>query len=181
MKFNYGSFYKQDYGLGYIQENIEMVMYTAVCFLVPFMMGHPQLFVGIVVNCALVLAALNLKSYKMLPIILIPSIAVLMRGAIFGPFTMFLIYMIPVIWIGNTILVVAIKELSLKRKWNKFLSLGIGSAVKAGFIFIGAFVMLGFGLIPAALLGAMGILQLTTALIGGGVAIGIHEMKKKYV
>jgi len=171
----------QDYSLGLLQENIEMILYIVVCFLVPFMMGHPQLFVGVVVNCALVLAALNLKTYKMLPIILVPSIAVLLRGAVFGPFTMFLIYMIPVIWIGNTILVVAMKELSIKRKWNKFLSLGVGSAVKAGFIFIGALIMLGFGLIPAALLGAMGILQLTTALIGGGVAIGIHEVKKKYV
>ena len=181
MKLNYKFIEEQDYGLSYVQEHIEMVMYTAVCFLIPFMVGHPQLFVGVVVNCALVLAALNLKTYKMLPIILAPSIAVLMRGAIFGPFTMFLIYMIPIIWIGNTIFVFAIKELSLKRKWNKFYSLGLGSVVKAGFIFVCALIMLGFGLIPAALLGAMGILQLITALIGGGIAIGIHEMKKKYV
>ena len=55
---------KQEYKFGFVQENVEMVVYSVVCFFVPFFIGHPQLIVGIIVNASLVLAALNLRSYK---------------------------------------------------------------------------------------------------------------------
>ena len=110
----------QDYVLGNVHQYFEMVIYTAVCFFIPLFLGHPQIVVGIVVNAMLIAASLNLKGYKLLPIIIMPSLGVLSRGMLFGPFTIFLVYMIPFIWIGNGILVFAFKWLKLHLKMNYF-------------------------------------------------------------
>lgn len=172
---------KQEYNFGFLQENIEMIVYSFVCFFVPFFIGYPQWIVGIVVNAALVLAALNLRSYKLLPVIMLPSLAVLSRGLIFGPFTIFLVYMIPFIWIGNFILVLTIKQLALNKKINRFVSLGIGAVAKALFLFTAAFIMAKIGFLPAVFLTAMGIMQLYTAIAGGLLALGVHSIKKRSV
>ena len=166
---------KQDYKLGFLQENIEMVVYSIVCFFVPFLMGHPQLVVGVIVNAALVMAGLNLRSYKLLPVIILPSLGVLSRGIIFGPFTIFLVYMIPFIWIGNSILVLAFKYFNL----NKWLTLGIGAAMKTAFLFLAAFVLVKIGVLPALFLTTMGLFQFYTAVAGGVLALGGQAIKKR--
>ena len=120
---------KQEYSLRFVQENIEMISYTFVCFFVPFLIGHPQFIVGTLVNAALVLAAMNIKNYRLLPVIIVPSLGALSRGLIFGPFSRFLVYMIPFIWIGNSLLVFAVKYFHLYRKLNRFFSLGIGATL----------------------------------------------------
>lgn len=181
MGLRYEFIEKQDYRLGFFQENIEMLLYSGMCFFIPFLIGHPQLLVGTMVNAALVLAALNLKKYKLLPIIIVPSLAVLSRGIIFGPFTIYLVYMIPFIWIGNSILVLTIKELRLKRKMNRFLSLGVGAGLKALFLFTSAYILFSLGIIPIVFLTAMGITQLYTALAGGLLAFGTQAVKKKII
>lgn len=172
---------KQDYKLGFIQENVELLIYSLICFFVPFILGHPQWIVGVLVNAALVLAALNLKSYKMLPVILIPSLAVLSRGVIFGPFTYLLVFMIPFIWIGNSILVYLFKKLHVDKKMNRFVVLGIGAAAKTLFLFTAAFIFFKLGVLPAVFLTTMGLLQLYTAIAGGMLAIGVQELKKKLI
>ena len=63
MKFEYArisdSLFQQEYSLSRIQEYVEMLIYATISFSLPFLLGHEQLLVGAVVNCALVLAALN--------------------------------------------------------------------------------------------------------------------------
>lgn len=172
---------KQEYNFSLIQENIEMIIYSVVCFFVPFFIGHPQLLVGIIVNAALVLAALNLRSYKLLPVIMLPSLAVLSRGIIFGPFTIFLFYMVPFIWIGNFILAYSIKKFQIDKKINRFASLGIGAGFKALFLFASAFIMVKTGFLPVLFLTSMGIMQLYTAIAGGLLAFGVQGVKKKFV
>jgi hypothetical protein len=166
---------KQDYKLGFVQENIEMVIYSVVCFFAPFMIGHPQIVVGVLVNAALVMAGLNLRNYKLLPVIIMPSLGVLTRGLIFGPLTIFLVYMIPFIWIGNSVLVYAFKRL----KMNKVMTLIIGSIVKAAFLFSAAFILVKLNVLPALFLTTMGMFQFYTALLGGALAFGVHYSKKK--
>jgi len=154
---------------------MELVIYSVVAFFAPFIIGHPQWLVGTIVNSSLVLAGLNIRNYKVLPIILLPSMGVLTRGIIFGPMTIFLLYMIPAIWIGNTILVYAMKF----DKLNKWLRMIIGSIAKTAFLLTFAFAMVKIGILPLLFLTTMGIFQLYTAIIGGSIAIGIHEAKKK--
>ncbi|MCX6710704.1 MAG: hypothetical protein NTZ02_01280, partial [Candidatus Woesearchaeota archaeon] len=87
----------------------EIILITAASFLIPFLIGHPQLIVGIAVNVLLIESALHIRDYKLAAPIILPSIAALLRGALFGGFTMYLVFMLPFIWVGNSILVFAVK------------------------------------------------------------------------
>jgi hypothetical protein len=183
MRFEYASvsnsIFRQDYSLSRIQEYIEMSLYAAIAFSLPFVLGHEQLLVGSAVNCALVLAALNLRGARLLPVIILPSIGAFLAGMVFGAASSALFYMLPFIWAGNAILVLCIKYAVLDIKANRVAALGLGAAAKASFLFIAAFALLSLGLVPAAFLLAMGIFQLATALAGGAAALGLQEAKRR--
>ncbi|MFH1652602.1 MAG: hypothetical protein ABIE74_00945 [Pseudomonadota bacterium] len=157
-----------------ISENLQTILYATVSFCVPFLLGHPQLIVGIVVNAALVMAALNVRSVKVIPVIIFPSLGVLSRGLIFGGFTPFLIYIIPFIWIGNAIYVTSFKFLPT----NRWLLLFIGAIAKSGFLFGSAYLLVRGDVLPEIFLKAMGLYQLYTALIGGALAITLNKIIK---
>lgn len=169
----------QDYKLNNWIEFWEITLYSILAFLIPFFIGHPQLVVGVLVNAFLITSALNVRGVKLLAVIVAPALGVLCRGLLFGPFTVFLLYMIPFIWIGNMVLVFFFKWLNLDRKMNKWLTLGIGSVVKAGFLFLVAYSLVSMNVIPALFLTTMGLFQLYTAIFGGVLAFGIHGVKKK--
>jgi len=149
--------------------------YSAIVFLVPFFMGHPQLLVGSVVNAALFLAAFNMKFRETLPVILLPSIAVLTKGLIFGPYTIFLIIMMPFIWLGNSIIVYLFKYLHMEKNVNSIYSGIIASVSKVAFLFLSALVLYKASLIPIIFLTTMGLFQLYTALIGLTAALAINK------
>lgn len=182
MEFDYAfvpvSLFKQEYPLSDLQEYAEMAIYAAVAFALPFLLGGQQLLVGSVVNCVLVLAALNIRGKKLLPVILLPSVGAYLAGMIFGVASSALLIMIPFIWVGNSILVFSMKKFTLSMKKNRILSLGIGAVAKSGFLFLAAFVLFSLGFVPAVFLTAMGIVQLVTASIGGAGALVLQEGKK---
>jgi hypothetical protein len=182
MKFEYArltsSLFQQEYSLTRAQEYLEMAIYSVIAFSLPFILGHEQLLVGSFVNCALMLAALNLKGARLLPVIILPSIGAYLAGLIFGVASPALLCMIPIIWAGNALLVLCIKYLVLDKRTNRVAALGMGAAAKAAFLFLSAFALLSFGAVPAAFLAAMGIFQLATALLGGAGALALQEMKK---
>jgi len=97
--YSYKTFSLNEYQLSYKQELIELFIYSLLSFFIPFILSHPQLLVGTIVNSALVLAALNLRGIRLLPVIMLPSLAVLSSGLIFGQFTYYLLYLIPAIWL----------------------------------------------------------------------------------
>jgi len=169
----------QDYVLTNIWQNFEMIVYSVVCFFAPLMIGHPQIVVGILVNAALILAALNLKGAKVLPVIILPCLGVLSRGIIFGPLTIFLIYFIPFIWISNALLVFAFKFFKLKHKLNYFITLFLGIVFKCSFLFAAALILYKLSVVPVMFLSTMGFMQIITAAIGGIVAFGVHYSKKR--
>jgi len=166
--------------LSNLEANIHFMIYSIVIFSVPFLLGHPQLLVGTIVNASLILGATYIKGHKMLPLIILPSIAVLMRGIIFGPFTIFLAYIIPLIWIGNAIYTYAFRYLKFK-KINGILSIGIASSAKAALLLGAAFVFVKLSVLPELFLTSMGILQLTTALLGGLLAIGVIKAREHLI
>jgi len=182
-KYSYvpASFYHQEYPLSAIRENVEMVLYSVIAVSLPFVLGHPQILVGAVVNCALVLAALNLRGKSLLPIIVLPSIGAYLAGYIFGASSYALIYLNPFIWVGNALLVYSVKELYLAKGQNRALALCQGALWKSAFLFASAFALYSLGLIPVEFLTAMGIFQLGTALLGGGAALVLQEVKKRFL
>lgn len=96
------------------ESGVEFAEFLILCFLafmIPFVIGHPQLLVGVLVNTFLVLSALNIGMRKVGVLAALPSLGVLARGMLFGPFTFSLVFMLPFIWIGNIALIWVVKEL----------------------------------------------------------------------
>jgi hypothetical protein len=161
-----------------LEYNLQFALYCMTVFIVPMLIGHPQMLVGVAVNCALILSAVYLDFKGTLPIIMLPSIAVLTRGIIFGPYTIYLVYVIPLIWIGNAILVYNMKWLYLAKKGSFLFTLGITSALKTAFLFSGAFILVKLSVLPAIFLTTMGLFQLETAIAGGIIAYGAIRARK---
>lgn len=164
-----------EYAAWYARPVVHMYLYFFVGFLVPFSLGHPQQLVGTVVNAVLVLSAIELGLRKTVPLLFAPSLGVLARGVIFGPFTPFLVIMLPFIWMGNAILVLIVSKLYKEGKKNYWITLGSAALAKSGFLFSTAFVLVSFSILPALFLATMGIDQLATALAGGAVAFGLYK------
>lgn len=162
--------------LGKRFELAEFLFLGFLAFLIPFAVGHPQILVGILVNAFLVVASLNLNARKVMGIALLPSLGAIARGMLFGPFTFALVFMVPFIWTGNMVLILAMKYLFGEKKMNYFISLGAGALVKAGLLFGAAYALLQFSLVPVLFLEAMGIVQLITALGGGMVAFALWKL-----
>jgi len=146
-------------------------------FAVPFFLGHSQLITGIVVNMALFSTVILLPANYLLPIALFPSLAVLSRGAVFGPFTPFLIYFLPAIWLGNILLMMTFKKVYPTSSYGK--SIILASTVKSVFLFFFANVFFSFHLVPKLFLQTMGINQFITAIMGG-VLSGFFLKQVKY-
>ena len=170
---------KQDYRLSCRTEIFEMALYTIATFFIPLMIGHPQIIVGVLVNASLITAALNVRGYKLLPIIIAPSLGALSRCILFGPFTIFLVYMIPFIWIGNSILVFLFKLLNMNNKVSYWPTLLIGAFTKALFLFGIAYLLVNLKILPPLFLTTMGVFQFYTAVLGGIIAFLLHFTKKR--
>lgn len=148
-------------------------------FFVPFSLGHPQWLVGTVVNTCLFLGALYLPKKYFLPLAILPSLGVLARGAVFGPFTLFLVYFLPFIWLGNLVLILAFK--GLFSKFGFFLSGFAAGLAKFIFLLAAANIYFYFHVVPSLFLQAMGLNQLATALAGGLTAFLIFKLNGQLI
>ncbi len=144
--------------------------------------NNSQIIVGSIVNTALVVSALNLKGWsKIIPIVTMPSISTIFSGYVFKSASVFMIYMIPAIWIGNFALIIAFKYLMITKNKNYFLTSVVGIICKVAIIF-GFFMILKMlnvfpEKIATNLQKAMSIIQLITATIGCFVAFWIYKFE----
>ena len=145
-------------------EEIKVLSYSLVLLLMPFVLPGPQYLTGTLVNTILFISAYHLRGLKVLPVIVIPSISVLLTGYIFGNASNSLIYMVPVIWIGNAIIVFGMRHLE---KLNYFKSVLTVATLKTLILFTGAFMLFQNNLVPLVILNSMGIMQFLTAISGG--------------
>lgn len=143
-----------------LAKSFAFVAISSAAFFVPFSLGHPQWLVGMIVNACLFLSAIFLPQKYWLAIAVLPSLGVLARGAVFGPFTLFLVYFLPFIWLGNLILIWVFRRVG-------FIA---AAAAKFLFLFLTASIYFKFYIVPAIFLQAMGLNQLATALAGGTIA-----------
>lgn len=139
-----------------------------LAYLVPFSLKGPQLLTGSLINALLIISAQKFSFKNTLWILPLPSLAVLSRGLIFGPLTIYLVYMLPLIWLGNLILIFSFNYFF--KSSNYFLRLIVGAFLKSGLLFLGANLFFRLKLLPAMFLKTMGATQLATALIGGLLA-----------
>lgn len=147
---------------------LEIFLLSTIALFTPMFLKHPQILVGVIINALLIKGAFSLKKYQTLPLIVLPSIGVVLGGYLFDGLTKFVFYMIPAIWVGNALLVYIFKTRINK---NYLGTLILSSAIKTAFLFSVAFLMYNLKLIPQALLMAMGYIQFITAIIGGLVVL----------
>lgn len=84
---------------------------------------NSQLIIGTIVNAALVTAAINLKDWaKILGVVTMPSISTILSGYVFGTASVYMVYMIPAIWLGNFAIIYSYKLLMLGKNKHYFFS-----------------------------------------------------------
>lgn len=163
-----------------VTEYVEFFLLCTIAIAIPLLIRHPQLVVGISVNLALILTAVNIKGwFKVIPLIMLPSIAALAAGFLFGSFTLYLVYLLPVIWLGNASLVLLMKYLYVHREVPFLLSVPIAAVLKMTILFVATFLFVLMGILPEIFLSIMGIMQFSTALIAGFIAFPVTLIYKK--
>ena len=176
---------------------IQTILIYLVALLVPTFLGEllksmfaadsiivtkSQIIIGSIVNTALIMTAINLKGWpKILGVVTMPSIATILGGYVFKTASVFMVYMIPAIWIGNFALVFAYKFIMLAKEKNYFLAGIVGIIVKVAVIF-GVFSLLNaFGIFPPKMVKmlqtAMSTTQAITATIGMIIAFAIYKLE----
>jgi hypothetical protein len=156
---------------------LEVGTYYLLAFMTPFFLFQSQLLQGVIINSMLVTGSLYTKGREMLPVIVLPSIATLAHGVLFGSLTPYLIVMLPFIWVSNAILVYSIKSLHLKQKKSFLSSAAIGSTLKTIFLLASTYTLFVFNLVPVEFLVLFGVLQLATALGASMLIAPIHSWR----
>ena len=151
---------------------------SILSFFVPFALGHPQWLVGTIVNACLFLGAIYLPKRYFIPLAILPSLGILVRGLVFGPFTLFLVYFLPFIWLGNLVLILLAKQMFLR--FGFILSAISASIIKFLFLFLIANIYFKISIVPAVFLQTMGSNQLATALAGALISWLIFYAYKKF-
>ena len=153
---------------------LALISFITPTFLASVIPVHSQLIVGSIVNAMIIISALKIKGFKNIFVITMPSISTIMSGYIFKTASIYMIYMIPFIWLGNFLLLYLYKFLFLKKEKNYFLTGIISILLKVLVIFIGFLILKSFNIFPSktvnVLEAAMSITQIYTAFIGMLVA-----------
>lgn len=146
--------------------------------------SNSQIIVGSIVNTALIVAAINVKGWKkIVGIITLPSISTILSGYVFKTASVYMVYMIPAIWLGNFAIVYLYKLLLLNKNLNYFVTGIISIIVKDAIIFGGFSLLNLFGIFPEKLVqnlqNAMGATQAITATIGMIISYTVYIANKK--
>lgn len=156
---------------------IEYAEFAILCLLaagIPLLLRHPQMLVGVTVNFALIMTAVNVRGWqKVVPLVVLPSVAAAVGGFLFGSFTMYLLYLIPVIWLGNASLVFLMKYLHVQKRMPFLAVLPVAGGVKMLILVSVTFILVTMGILPSLFLTAMGLMQLVTAIGGGLIAFPV--------
>lgn len=180
--------------------NILLIIIISACmFLVPILVptaltevfgtestisNNSQIVVGAIINTTLVMSAISVKGWKnIVALITVPSISALTSGLVLSVSSIFTVYMIPAIWIGNLLLVYSIKSIYVKNNKNFVLASVIGILGKALIIFAGFNLLTLLISMPEhvkmVLTTAMGLNQVITAILGCVIAYGITKVMFK--
>jgi hypothetical protein len=151
------------------------ILITASLFFIPLLLDLPQIIQGTIINFILIYIALNYKKMALIPAVLLPSLGSTIRGGLLGTATIYLIILMPVIWISNLLFIAFIRYLVIN-KFNGRFSLIASSLIKSLFLFISAYILFSLSMIPEFLLPSMGIIQFITALSASTIYLMIKKI-----
>ena len=159
---------KNKIGVGTIRKDKVLTFFEVSLWgtmvMVPLLLPGPQLVVGSVINMALVVGAMRLDQKRWWMMVILPSLTVMMRGVLFGSLTSFLIYFLPMIWLGNWVLMKVICLLERRAWWERML---VASLAKMLILWMGASLYFSLEIVPLMFVTAMGVMQGITAVLGG--------------
>jgi len=179
-------------------ETITIVLVLVMCGLVvPLLLRgqttvfaqNAQFLIGPMVNCALIVAAIRFKRiWSTLGIVCLPSALAIAGGMFLAIGNIYLLFMVPFIWLGNLALVMTFRYLRIRSARNYITVAACAVVTKALIIFGGFAILFAAGAIspgPAAMMwNTMGVYQLITATVGAFLAFGILYMyarRKKHL
>jgi hypothetical protein len=152
-------------------EWLQITLLTVLSISAPLFLKSPQLLVGSIVNFVLFFSAKRFGFKKTLPSILLPSLIAYSSNVLFKGATYFLLFFIPIIFVGNSIYVLLSRYIK-----NSFLSVVVSSVCKSLLLYIFAFVFVNEVGLPELFLTNMGVMQLITGIIGGSFGVLIMEL-----
>ena len=145
---------------------LNLVIYLAA-FLIPFTFTQPQLITGTIVNALIFISCEKLNRKMVWPILVLPSLGAVSRGLLFGPQTFFLLYFLPFIWLANYL---QSTLFSLIREQKYGVRVVMSALTKYLVLFGVANIYLRLQVVPRIFTTSMGMIQLMTAIMGGGLA-----------
>jgi hypothetical protein len=146
---------------------------------------YNQFIIGPLVNATLIYAGIRLRRARSVAIIIVlPSICAVTLGLL-GISVTFMLYMIPVICLGNTAIALCAR-LIFRGRASSFCAAAVsGIALKAFVIFGGFLLLSGFHLFPAPVYETFytmfGVVQVVTATIGAGLAYVALKLNRKSI
>ncbi|MCL2621411.1 MAG: hypothetical protein FWD32_00015 [Firmicutes bacterium] len=158
-----------------------------LCFILPVMTqntthtwyrANNQYIIGPAVNGVLIYSALRMKKfYNIIGVVLLPSLCAVALG-ILGINAIFMLYMVPIIWVGNMAIVCSFRLVFhkiLTNNTSRYIAAALlGITLKVAVIFIGFLILRDFGLFPntvaSTLYSMMGVMQFVTATFGAALA-----------
>lgn len=184
------------YSVSKVGNILQLILISICMFLVPLVVptmlsatfgaesviaNNSQYVVGALVNAALIISALTVKGWKnVIALVTVPSISALTSGLVLNIASIFTVYMIPAIWLGNLAIIYAIKYLHIQKNTNYIVSVAVGIIAKVALIFGGFNLLTVLVNIPApvttVLSTAMGKNQVITAVIGSVLAYGTVKL-----
>ena len=154
---------------------ISLLLSILAAILSTILLSHQQIVVGTIVNLMLLSGAVNLKKSQLILLAVFPSVLAVFQGLLFGKFTVFLLYFLPFIWISNLVYMSIFK----KTEGNPVYRLLMSSFGKTTILFLIAVLFTNINLVPKIFLTSMGMLQLVTSLLGGGVFLLFNKLENK--
>jgi hypothetical protein len=170
----YKNSFRNSYNNNTVITFLDFFVSIGLLFIIPILLQH-QLLVGVIVNAILFRTAIKHDLKHLVLATIVPSLGAVASGVLLGTLTQYLIYMVPFIWIGNFLLAYFVRIFFISKKLNYFVSTFVSAGIKSIFLFISAFTLFYFSLVPIAFLTVFGIFQLGTA-IAGAIVIFV-EMK----
>ena len=149
-------------------------LYLLATIFATLFLSHQQLVVGTIVNLMLLTGISNLRKNQLISLAIFPSILAVFQGLLFGKFTFFLLYFLPFIWIGNLVYMTLFQKIT----GNIIYRLLMSSFGKTAILFSTAILLSNINLVPKIFLTSMGMLQLVTSLLGGGLFLIINRFEK---
>jgi hypothetical protein len=157
-------------------EWFQITLLTVLSISAPLFLKSPQLLVGSVVNFVLFFSAKKFGFRKSLPSILLPCLIAYSSNILFKGATYFLIFFIPIIFIGNSIYVLLSRYIK-----NSFFSVIVSSVCKSLLLYIFAYIFVKEVGLPQIFITNMGVMQLITGIIGGILGLLFINFNKEIV